>query len=187
MLWNRRLLCTLRFLCTLCIGFQEDSIYTLQLYLARLLLNGPKLIQKLTPGFKNHMRILDNFIQAVERSKRWNSISYFCRKNIFFQLKHYIQGIHLTLFSLTCVKVHQIPYVITQLLCIFLAQTLHTFYKNSPIKCKFLDFPLLALKFTNFLMSFSNKKVSLITSFDHILVSWKIILLYFISWNFICY
>ena len=33
-----------------------------------------------------------------------------------------------------------------------LAQTLHNFYKSSPSKCKFLDFLLLGLKFTKFLM-----------------------------------
>ena len=49
----------------------------------------------------------------------------------------------------------------TQLLCIFLAQTLDTFDKSSPSKCKFSDFPLLVLKFTKFRMSchFSNKKL----------------------------
>ena len=39
----------------------------------------------------------------------------------------------------------------TQLVCIFLAQTLHTFDKNILSKCKFSDFPLLELKFTKFL------------------------------------
>ena len=92
----------------------------------------------------------------------------FCPKNTFLQLKHYIQRIYLTLLSTTCVKIHQITYVIfetiyksfftTQFLCIFFAQTLHTFYKSSPSKCKFLDFPLLGLKFTNFLMSFFQLK-----------------------------
>ena len=48
----------------------------------------------------------------------------------------------------------------TQLVCIFLAQTLHTFDKCSPSKWKFPDFPLLALKFTKFL-SFSLKFDSL--------------------------
>ena len=53
----------------------------------------------------------------------------------------------------------------TQLLCIFLAQTLHTFYKSNPSKRKFSDFPLLALKFTNFLMSFFKQKVSFSSKF----------------------
>ena len=91
-------------------------------------------------------------------------MGYFCPKNTFLQLEHYIPKIYLTLLSTTCVKIHQITYVIfetiyksfftTQFLCIFFAQTLHTFYKSSPSKCKFSDFPLLGLKFTNFLKSF---------------------------------
>ena len=46
-----------------------------------------------------------------------------------------------------------------QLLCIFLAQTLYFFHKSIPWKCKFPDFPLLALKFTKFLMPFFKQKV----------------------------
>ena len=53
----------------------------------------------------------------------------------------------------------------TQLLSIFLAQTLHTLYKSSPSKCKFSDFPLLGLKFTQFLMSFFEQKVSFSSKF----------------------
>ena len=53
----------------------------------------------------------------------------------------------------------------TQLLCIFLAQTLHTFYKSSPSKCKFSDFPLLWLKCNKFLMSFFKQKVSFSSKF----------------------
>ena len=34
-----------------------------------ILQNGAKFIQKLTPGFKNHMKNLGNFRQAVESSK----------------------------------------------------------------------------------------------------------------------
>ena len=56
-------------------------------------------------------------------------------------------------------------FFMTQLLCIFLAQTLHTFYKSSPSKCKFLDFPLLVLKFTKFLMSFIKQKFSFSSKF----------------------
>ena len=53
----------------------------------------------------------------------------------------------------------------TQLACIFLAQTWHTFYKSSPSKCKFSDFPLLGLKFTKFLISFFKQKVSFSSKF----------------------
>ena len=45
-------------------------------------------------------------------------------------------------------------FLIIQFLCIFLAQALYTFYKTSPSKCNFSDLPLLALKFTKFLMPF---------------------------------
>ena len=129
-------------------------------------------------------------------------IGYFCPKNTFLQLRH-IQRIYLTLFSTTCAKIRQMTYVIfetsrkkkffwkksfftTQLLCIFLTQTLHTFYKSSTSKCKFSDFPLLALKITKFLMSFFKQKTIFLQSLDLFSVSWKIILLYCFSWNFIC-
>ena len=95
-------------------------------------------------------------------------------KNTFLQLEHYIPKIYLTLLSTTFVKIHQIYYVIletiyksfftTQFLCIIFAQ-LQTFYKSSPSKCKFSDFPLLGLKFTNFLMSFFKQKVSFSSKF----------------------
>ena len=58
--------------------------------LAKILQNGAKFIQKLTPGFKNHMRNLDKFRQAVESPKSWNSMGCFGPKNTFLQLKHYI-------------------------------------------------------------------------------------------------
>ena len=53
----------------------------------------------------------------------------------------------------------------TQFLCIFLAQTFHTFYKSSPSECRFSDFTLHALKFTKFLMSFFKQKVSFSSMF----------------------
>ena len=53
----------------------------------------------------------------------------------------------------------------TQLVYIILAQTLHTFDKNIPSKCKFSDFSLLKLKFIKFLMSFFKQKVSFSLNF----------------------
>ena len=58
------------------------------------------------------MRNLDNFRQAVESPKRLNSTGYFCSKSTFLQLKLYIQGIYLTVLLTTCLKIHQIPYII---------------------------------------------------------------------------
>ena len=132
--------------------------------------NGATFLHKLTPGFKNHLKNLGNFRQAVKSPKSWNLMGYFCPKDAFLQLDHYIPKIYLTLLSTACVKTHQITYVIfetmyksfltTRFLCIFFAQTLHTIYKSSPSKCKLSDFPLLSLKFTKFLMSFFKQKVS---------------------------
>ena len=69
------------------LGFQENSIYTLHLCfkLRYYIQNGAKFLQKLTPVFKNHMGNLDNFRQAME-----NLMDYFCPKNTFLQLEHYI-------------------------------------------------------------------------------------------------
>ena len=44
------------------------------------------------------MRNLDNFRQAVESPKSWNSMSYICLKTTFLHLKHYLQ-IYVTLIS----------------------------------------------------------------------------------------
>ena len=43
--------------------------------------------------------------------------------------------------------------------------SLHTFYKSSLSKLKFSDLPLLALKFTKFLMSFLEPRVSFSSNF----------------------
>ena len=142
---------------TLDCGFKKIP-FTLYTYvLAKILQNGGK-FRYTKAGSKNY-RNLNNFRQALESPKSWNLMG-FCPKNTFLQLKHYIQWIYLTLsnISTTRVKIHQITYVIfetishftIQLLCIFLAPILHTFYKSSPSKCKFSGFPL----FTKFLMSF---------------------------------
>ena len=56
----------------------------------------------------------------------------------------------------------------------FLTQTLHTFYKSSPSEYKFSDFPLLGLKFTKFLMPFSNKKSVFLQTLHHSSVSWDV-------------
>ena len=57
-----------------------------------------KIYTTLTADFKNHMRNLDNFRQAVESPKSWNSMGYICLKTTFLHLKHSLQ-IYLTLLS----------------------------------------------------------------------------------------
>ena len=130
--------------------------------------NNARFIQKLILGFKNYERNLENFWQAVKSPKSCNTIGHFCPKNKFLQLKLYIQKIYVILLSTKCVKIHQISYVIFKTIShfsrhnpsVFFSQTLHTFGKSSPSKCKFSDFSLLAIKFAKFLMSFSKEKVS---------------------------
>ena len=101
---------------------------------------------------------------------RWAT---FIQKNTFLQLKH-IQMIYLILLSTTCENSpnclchfwnHKLFFT-TQILCIFLAQTLHTFYKSNSSNCKFWGFPLLALKSTKFLMSFFRQKVIFSSKFE---------------------
>ena len=86
--------------------------------------------------------------------------------------------------STTQVKVHQIPHVIFQIktqfffkvwisiqyhersfLCTFQAETLCAIGRSSTSNCKFPDLPLLALKFTKFLMSFLEPRVSFSLNF----------------------
>ena len=173
-------------------GFKKIP-FTLYTYvLDKTLQNVAKFIQKLTPGFVNHMTNLDNFRQAVKISKKLKfgglflSKKYICPKSTFLQLKHYIRRIYLTILLIPCGKTYQTTYVIfetafifrhlsmpsternyvfrhfwnhrslfmTQVLCIFIAQTLHTFYKSRPSKSRFPDFRLVASKLSKFLKSF---------------------------------
>ena len=116
------------------------------------------------------MRNLDSFTQKVENPVEELKFDWLLLKKTFLQLEHYIPKIYLILLSTTFVKIHQITYVIfetmyksfltTHFFCIAFAQTLHTFYKSILSKCKFSDFPMLGLKFTNFLMLFSKQRVS---------------------------
>ena len=52
------------------------------------------------------------------------------------------------------------------LLLYFLAETLYAFDKSSTLKSKFSDLPLLTLKFTKFLMSFLEPRVSFHPNFS---------------------
>ena len=109
-------------------------------FLAKLLKNGAKFIQKLTPDFKNHMRNLDNFRQAVESPKSWNSMGYICLKTTFLHLKYYLQ-IYLTLRSTTCLKTHQIPFVIFE--------TINHFSRHSSSKLFLLKHYILLTKLSH--------------------------------------
>ena len=99
-------------------------------------------------------------------------MGYNCPKNAFLQLKH-IQRIYLGLLS-TTVKIKHISYAIFETIShfsrqnwplFFLTQTLHSFNRNIPSKCKFSDFLQLELKFTKLFMSFFKQKASFSSKF----------------------
>ena len=109
------------------------------LVVAKILQTRTKFTQKLTPGFKNHMRNLDNFRQAVKNPKSWNSRHEFCPKNRFLQLIIADNLSNITFNYLyensansLCHFWNYKSFFTTKLLRIFLAQALHTFNKSSP-------------------------------------------------------
>ena len=165
--WNRKF----RHLSTLCAEVSRKFRLRFYTYvLGKVSQNGATFIQKLPPGFKNYMRNLNNFRQAVKNPKSWNSMGYFCPKLAFLQLKTlYTEDLSNMTFNylrenssnFLCHLWNHKSFFATQLLCVFLARTLHTFYKSSPWKCKFSGFRLLALQSAKFLISFFKLKVSL--------------------------
>ena len=82
--------------------------------------------------------------------------------------------IYLTLLSTTCVKIHQITYVIFETIShfsrhnssVFFSSNITYFLQKQPIKVRIFRFPLLWLKFTKFLMSFFKQKVSFSSKFE---------------------
>ena len=114
-------------------------------HIQHYLQNGAKFIQKLTPGFKNHMGKLDNFRKAVESPKSWNSMGYICPKNTFLQLKH-IQRIYLattcvwkfTKFLLSFLKPLAIFHGTTRLY--YFSSSITYFWQNCPIKAQIFRF-----------------------------------------------
>ena len=92
------------------------------------------------------------------------------------------------------VKIHQMtsflkPYVIFHdtVPYIFLAQTLHTFYKSSLSKWNFSYFPLLVLKLTKLLMSFLEPRASFFSNFASLFSVMRLTLPYFFIKILICF
>ena len=124
------------------------------------------------------MRSLDNFRQPVESPKSWNSMGYTCPKNTFLQLKQ-IQKIHLTLLSMTCVKIHQIPYFIFETITyisrhkspVLFSSNIAYFWQKYPIKVKLFRFSTARVNIHQISHAiFKTKNESL----DHSSVSWDI-------------
>ena len=91
-------------------------------------------------------------------------MGYFSPKNTFLQLKHAHRILWNITFNNFCENLpNDCHFSSHKSFFTFLyfssSNVMYTFYKSIQPKCKFSDFPLLALKFTKFLMSFfSNKK-----------------------------
>ena len=145
--WNIQVLCKKieASLYSLYWGFKRIPFTLYTCVLAKILQNGAKFMQKLTPGFKNHMRNLDHVRQAVESPKSLNSVGCFCPEYTSSAKTLYTEDLSNITFNYLC--------------------------ENSP----------------NSSCHFSNKKSVFLKSLNHSSVLWEIILLYFSSWNFICY
>ena len=130
-----------------------------------------------------------------EKSKKLKSDEFLSKKTHSFSQLNYTQWIYLTLLLTTCVQIHQISYVIFetgshfshQLLCIFLAQTLHTFHKSSPSQCNFSDFPTAQVKADQIFYVIFQIKSQLFFKVQIFFQCHEIVLLYFLSCNFIYY
>ena len=105
------------------------------------------------------------------------------RKTTFLQIKHYIQRIYLILLSITCVKIRQITYAISETISHFSQHNSSvSFYlkhyilstRLSTAQVKVHQIPYVIL---------SNKKSACLQSLDLFSVSWEIILLHFFSWK----
>ena len=101
-------------------------------------LNGLHLSKNYIPSLKTLFTNLSNITLNYLCENSPNSLCHFWKQKSFFT---------------------------TQLVYIILAETLHTFDKNIPLKYKFSDFSLLKLKFIKFLMSFFKQKVSFSLNF----------------------
>ena len=160
--WNRRL----RLLCILCIGVSGKFhlSFTLIYVLAKFLQHGAKFIQKLTPGFRQLQTSSEKFKKLKFDGLLLSKKIHLSKQYIASAKTLYTEHLSNITFNYLCENSPNYLchfwnhkwFFTTQLLCIFLTQTLHTFRKGSPSKCKFWDSPLLGLKFKKFL-SFSSK------------------------------
>ena len=148
------------------------------------------LYKKLTPGLKNYMRNLENFQTSSRKSwklkfnghdtlQEWYILS---GKTLYTEDLSNIPFIYLCKSSPNglCHFLNYKSFLTTESLYIFLIQTLHTFYKSSPSKWKLSDLPLLILKFTKFLMSFLETRISYSSNFASLFSFMRLTLLNFL-------
>ena len=147
----------------------------------------------LTPDFKNRTRNLDNFRQKMESRKSRDLMGYLCQKCIP-STKTYTEDLSNITFNYFCENSpnslshfwNHRSFLMTQLLCIFLAQILHILDKSSPSKCNFQTFCSSRYNSPNSTSCFK-WKVSFSSKFGWLFVIPRDNSFVLFSWNFICY
>ena len=176
------------------LGFQEKSIYTLHLRFRQDITKWCKVYTKADSWFQKSHEPFGQLQTSSGKSKNLKFDGLLSKKYIASTKILYTKDLSNITFNYLCEKSQNYlsrfwnhkSFFTTQLLCIFLAQTLHTSYKSSPSKCKFSDFSLLVFKFTKFLMSFFKQKLSFFSRFGSFFIVMRDTV-YFFSWNFRCY
>ena len=142
--WNRGL----RHLCTLCIGFHENFIYTLHLCFSSDIIKWCKVFTKTYSWLQKLHDDLSHFRQA-ESPKSWNLGGKFLSKNYILSAKTlYTEDFSNITFNylpenspiFLCHFWKHKSFFTTPLIWFFLAQTLHTFYKVAHKRASFKAF-----------------------------------------------
>ena len=89
------------------------------------------LYKKTDSWFQKSHEEFEKLQTSSGKSKKLKFDRLLSPKNIFLQLKHYIWGIYLTLLSTTCLKTHQITYVIFETISHFLRNNSSIFFSSN--------------------------------------------------------
>ena len=162
--------------------------FTIYTYISAKILQNCGKFRYAKAGFKNY-RNLNNFRQAVESPKSWNLMG-FCPKKYIPSAKT-LYTVDLSNITFNYLRVESPNYLChfwkhksffsTQLLCIFIS--LNITLLSTKVAHQHANFPLFSSP--NSSCHFSNKKLVFLQSLDIFSVPWEIIILYFLSWNFI--
>ena len=184
--WNRRF----KHLCTLSIGVLKKSHLHFALCFSDDITKWCKVYTKLTPGFENHMRDLDNFRRAMKRPTRKSLMDY-----ISSAKQLYAEDLSNITFNYFCENSpnfwchfpnHKSFSQRNSSLLFQLKQYIFS-TKVAHKSTSFQTFHFLQQKSPKSSCHFSNKKSVFLQSLCHYSVAWEITFLYFFSWNFICY
>ena len=176
-------------------GFKKIP-FTLYTYVlvAKILQNGANSTYT-KAGFKIY-RNLDNFRQAVESPKSWHLMGFSPKKYIPSPKRSYTVDLSNINFNYLCVdspnylchfRNHK-SFFTTQLLCIKKIKSSNIIAILST-KVQILRLSTAPVKVHQNSSCHKNKKKKsvFLQSLDLFSVSWEIILLYFLGWNFMCY